>query len=203
MKKIICCDFDGVIHSYRSGWKGPRNIPDPPVAGAIEWIEEFIMTHCTIPDSIAAMNHEGECEFHIYSSRSKSFGGRRAMKKWLIENGLDKRFLEAIKFPSKKPAAFVTIDDRVIRFDGEFPSFHEVVNFKPRMKIDQTFVLQNESQCQLCSGCENDQEFDYCRNCGYTKNIEFIKEDSQKSQLTLAVEKARGGPTPPPPMQGY
>ena len=41
---IVCLDFDGVIHSYSSGWKGPREIPDPPVPGAIRWIREFVFT---------------------------------------------------------------------------------------------------------------------------------------------------------------
>jgi hypothetical protein len=30
-KPILCLDFDGVIHSYSSGWKGADVIPDPPV----------------------------------------------------------------------------------------------------------------------------------------------------------------------------
>ena len=136
MKKIVCCDFDGVIHSYMTGWKGPRVISDLPNEGAIKWIEEFIMLHCTPPDSIAAMSAEGDFEFCIYSSRSKSFGGRRAMKNWLVKHGLDPRFLEVIKFPSKKPAAFVTIDDRVIRFDAVFPTFEEVISFKPTRKLN-------------------------------------------------------------------
>ena len=33
MKKTVVFDFDGVIHSYASGWKGTTCIPDPPVHG--------------------------------------------------------------------------------------------------------------------------------------------------------------------------
>ena len=29
-KPILCLDFDGVVHSYTSGWKGADVIPDPP-----------------------------------------------------------------------------------------------------------------------------------------------------------------------------
>ena len=40
-KKIVVMDFDGVIHSYKSGWKGVTEIPDPPVEGVKEFIEEL------------------------------------------------------------------------------------------------------------------------------------------------------------------
>jgi hypothetical protein len=39
---ILCLDFDGVIHSFKSGWKGAGKIPDPPVEGAIEWIRSLL-----------------------------------------------------------------------------------------------------------------------------------------------------------------
>lgn len=58
MKKRILVDFDGVIHSYRSGWKGLDVIPDPPVENAIKWLE----TICG----------DERFEVSIYSSRSCS-----------------------------------------------------------------------------------------------------------------------------------
>lgn len=36
MKQTVVFDFDGVIHSYISGWKESTTIPDPPVPGIAE-----------------------------------------------------------------------------------------------------------------------------------------------------------------------
>lgn len=127
---IICVDFDGVIHSYASGWKGVDVIPDEPVPGAIEWLE----AHLPVPDAVCAMApcYEGPV-VQIYSSRSKSWLGRRAMKKWLIKHGLHPAYISEglLQFPTKKPAAFLTIDDRAICFTGTFPSAEEMMSFKP------------------------------------------------------------------------
>lgn len=126
---IICVDFDGVIHSYTSGWKGVSVVPDDPVPGAIEWL----MEHLPVPDALGmAPTYKGP-EVVIYSSRSKSWFGRRAMKKWLIKHGLPHWYItdNILKFPVKKPAAFLTIADRAICFNGSFPSSEEMMAFKP------------------------------------------------------------------------
>jgi len=130
---IICVDFDGVIHSYTSGWKGVDVIPDKPVDGAISWL----MDNLPYPDAIFSMAppHEGPI-VQIYSSRSKSWFGRRAMKKWLIKHGLPKSYIieGILKFPTKKPTAFLTIDDRAICFNGKFPNKGKMLSFKPWYK---------------------------------------------------------------------
>lgn len=159
--KDLCIDFDGVIHSYKSGWKGATVIPDEPVPGAIEWLVGLL---------------DKGFQPCIYSSRSKTWFGRRAMKKWfdhwlnneiaMLEKMPDSpekwqnwrwKILgsyssmepweihcveschhfayNVLKYPSKKPAAYLTIDDRAICFNGIFPTAEEMNSFKPWYKI--------------------------------------------------------------------
>jgi hypothetical protein len=127
---IICVDFDGVIHSYKSGWQGVSVIPDDPVPGAIDWIR----AHLQPPDDLGGCMYTYEGPIvQIYSSRSKSWFGRRAMKKWLLKHGLEYQYFRdnLLKFPVKKPAAYLTIDDRAICFDGTFPTTEQMLAFKP------------------------------------------------------------------------
>ncbi len=123
-KPILCIDFDGVIHSYTSGWKGATIIPDPVVPGFFEWAEQAAQ-HFTLV---------------IYSSRSKEPEAITAMQFWLYEqrkiwraNGGMHEIDEPLsfEFASEKPAAFVTLDDRAITFDGTWPDVETLRNFKP------------------------------------------------------------------------
>ncbi|KKL44640.1 hypothetical protein LCGC14_2363660 [marine sediment metagenome] len=127
-KRIICVDFDGVIHSYTSGWQGIANIPDPLVPGALEWLRRYTFIYDRIK------NDEGDLAVQIYSARSRKRKGRQAMRKWLKTHGLEDIYLRELKFPSKKPAAFLTIDDRAICFTGTFPTAREMLDFKPWYK---------------------------------------------------------------------
>ena len=116
--KTICLDFDGVIHSYTSGWCGEAVIVDHPVDGAFEWLEKAVDLFDIV----------------ILSSRSKSESGRAAMKAWFLVHGLDSGILQKITFAEHKPPAFLTIDDRAICFNGTFPTVEEIENFKPWYK---------------------------------------------------------------------
>ncbi len=115
MDKHLCVDFDGVIHSYMTPWSGIDVIPDPPVNGAFAWLGMMIMHDDYI--------------VNIYSSRSKSPYGIAAMKNWFNDQGF--LFTDYLEFPTQKPPAYLTIDDRAICFKGTFPSVQELDNFKP------------------------------------------------------------------------
>lgn len=116
-KCIVCVDFDGVIHQYTSGWKGATVIADGPVEGAFEWL--------------AQMAGDDRFETCIYSSRSKEPGAIEAMKQWFVAYGFREESLAQLSFPTKKPAASMTIDDRAYRFEGKFPRADWILNFKP------------------------------------------------------------------------
>lgn len=131
----IAIDFDGVIHSYTSGWQGTHVIPDPPVPGAIE----FLAYLCGDGVNAVAV---------IFSSRAKTWRGRWAIRAWLREHSGSYwqeswafQGIESIKVTAVKPAAVVYIDDRAQRFEGEFPnldrkSIDHLVERKPWNKGD-------------------------------------------------------------------
>lgn len=124
-KPILCVDFDGVINGYQSGWKGADQIPDPPVPGAISWL----------------LKAQDYFDIQIYSSRSSQTGGIIAMQNYLMNHAIHvfgdiddaAVFMSEIKFPTQKPAAFLTIDDRAICFDGDWSKLDPEIlkEFKP------------------------------------------------------------------------
>lgn len=151
-KPILCLDFDGVLHSYTSGWKGATVIPDPPVPGALEFV-------------VGALER---FQVAILSSRSHQWFGRFAMKRWLRKHliaaaGKDfsdtpewwagrisetafadpwqdevrwaaDRVIGEILWPLHKPPAMVTIDDRAITFNGSWPELETLRAFRTWQK---------------------------------------------------------------------
>lgn len=69
MPRTVCVDFDRVIHSYVSGWQGPGVIPDPPVPGAIEWLNEIRTRYVIVS----------------LTTRAASPDRARAVRRWLRE----------------------------------------------------------------------------------------------------------------------
>lgn len=121
MKKTVVFDFDGVIHSYTSGWKGITCIPDPPVHGIEKALKDI---------------HDAGYEVVIVSTRCDSFFGRVAIENWLDLYGLSV-FVDRVC--REKPPAIVYIDDRAICFDGHPEKLLEKIKaFKPWNKSPET-----------------------------------------------------------------
>lgn len=113
-RKLICLDFDGVLHNYQSGWRGADVICDGPVPGAQAFVQRLLLAGFDVA---------------IFSSRSNQEGGVGAMMAWCRKYG----FPEGVTFPTEKPPAHVHIDDRAIQFTGDFDaiSTSALEGFKP------------------------------------------------------------------------
>jgi hypothetical protein len=135
-KPTLAVDFDGVLHAYDSGWQGADVVADGPVPGAMQWLSDV----------------SGRFDVCIYSSRSKEKGGvdamRNAIIRWMTDeiatsgeyradqyaNRAAREFVALhLRFPTQKPAAFLTIDDRAICFQGSFEQLdpETLLAFKP------------------------------------------------------------------------
>lgn len=97
-KKTVVFDFDGVIHSYKSGWKGIDIIPDKPTEGIKDVIEKL---------------RKNNYEVVIVSTRTSEEKGKQAIEKWLEQNEI-----VVDRLCKEKPPALVYVDDRAICFDG-------------------------------------------------------------------------------------
>lgn len=112
MKNAVVFDFDGVIHSYTSGWQGYANIPDPPVPGIREAIQEI---------------REAGYDVIVVSSRCVHPEGKDAIAQYLAKNKI-----EVGAIMEHKPPAIVYIDDRAVCFDGKPEKLLSTIQmFKP------------------------------------------------------------------------
>jgi len=113
-KPTVIFDFDGVINSYKSGWKGADVIPDPPVEGIKEAVEEIRKKYKVV----------------VVSSRCYLPGGIQAIKDWLQVHDID-----VDDVTGEMPPAIAQIDDRAITFDGKPETLLEKIqNFQPWYK---------------------------------------------------------------------
>jgi len=132
---ILCIDFDGVIHSYKSGWKGIDVISDAPVS--VEKYSLPIYSHSeTSIDWLKELIKSEKFQVCIFSSRNRSAIGVQVMKEWLLKYGMTKVELDQIRFPIHKPAAFLTIDDRATTFTGRFFTAEELLSFEVWNKVE-------------------------------------------------------------------
>lgn len=117
-KPTLCFDFDGVIHSYISGWKGADIIPDPPVEG--------------IKEALTELKHN--YRITILSSRCISDEGIIAMQAWLEKYDIPYDTISCTKL-----AAVCYIDDRAVCFDGNPQHMlDKVKHFRPWQEKKET-----------------------------------------------------------------
>jgi hypothetical protein len=110
----IALDFDGVIHEYSKGWNGGA-IYDPPVKGTKEALE-----------ALKAAGHH----IMIFTTRTNTTFRKKDEpdQKLLIEEYMKKHELPYDKiWTFGKPMADIFIDDRAIKFEGNWQETVEQV----------------------------------------------------------------------------
>lgn len=99
VKPTLILDFDGVLHSYSSGWKGADVCCDPPTDGAREAVAKLRERYFVV----------------VCSSRCHQPGGCAAIRTWLEKYGI-----EVDGVTNDKPPHVVVVDDRALRFNGDW-----------------------------------------------------------------------------------
>ncbi|MCA9265140.1 MAG: hypothetical protein KDA60_14870 [Planctomycetales bacterium] len=107
VRKTICLDFDGVLHSYVSGWQGATSIPDPPIHRTKEAIDRLRKSFRVV----------------VHSTRTSTDAGCQAIQDWLTRHGI-----EVDDVCIHKPPAFVYVDDRAIPFTGDWDDAITAIN---------------------------------------------------------------------------
>lgn len=96
--RVVSIDFDGVLAEY-DGWKG-EEVFGVPIAGAKEFVSRLIRTGYTPV---------------VYTVREVS-----GVQNWLSEY----EFPE-IEITKEKVPSVAYVDDRCVKFDGDFTKFYE------------------------------------------------------------------------------
>jgi len=105
MMKNLCIDFDGVLNTY-TGWQGNDELYSLK-DGAKEFLQELAMSY----------------RIYIFSTRNPFH-----IEKWLEKYDLKKY---VFKITDKKEPAYAYIDDRGIKFEGDYlKTIDELNSFK-------------------------------------------------------------------------
>jgi len=107
----IALDFDGVLHEHSRGFTGL--VPEePPVRGAQDFVRDLL------DDGFKVV---------IFSHRAATKAGKDGIVEWLIEHGFPE-----MDVSDKKPASEVYVDDRSLRFEGDFDDAYAFIVDKKR-----------------------------------------------------------------------
>jgi hypothetical protein len=114
----VALDFDGVINSYKSGWKGETETDDP-VKGAAE--------------GISGLWNRGN-KIIIFSTRAQTPEGAETIREYLRKHTENDLLANSIEITDRKPVADVYVDDRAITFTGNWEeTLEKIESFKPWM----------------------------------------------------------------------
>ncbi|MDR1219703.1 MAG: hypothetical protein LBK73_08860 [Treponema sp.] len=115
-EKVVAVDFDGVINSYISGWKGPTET-DAPVLSAAE--------------SLKTLYNRGY-KVIIFSTRANTQEGIDTIREYLRKHTENNELADTIEVTDQKPIADMYIDDRAIPFNGDWEeTLKRIEEFKP------------------------------------------------------------------------
>jgi len=110
MQKTLQIDLDGVLNTYCGVYN--EFVISPPREGAHDFLEEL------------AKNYKVE----IFTVRNA-----KLVVHWLIANKLDKYIANVTNV--KNPYASVILDDRALRFEGNYnKTLSDIINFQPYWK---------------------------------------------------------------------
>lgn len=102
MQHALCIDFDGVLHSYTSGWRGHDVVADDPMPGARKACWDL---------------HKVGWRLYVHTSRMNL----EVIADWLGRHDFPPMILTRIK-----PIAVAYIDDRAVRFEGNWDSVRKM-----------------------------------------------------------------------------
>jgi hypothetical protein len=115
-EKVVAVDFDGVINSYISGWKGPTET-DAPVLSAAESLQ---------------MLYNRGYRIIIFSTRANTQEGIDTIREYLRKHTENNELADTIEITDQKPIADMYIDDRAIPFTGDWEeTLKRIEEFKP------------------------------------------------------------------------
>ena len=116
----VAVEFDRVVHSDTSAWVASDVIEDPPMPGAIEWLERLAAEGARI------FLHT--CRLTQWQPHSDGYtpgdleASKAALLAWLTKYGLSPKALKRITLWCYvgKPFAHVYVDDKAVAFTGEY-----------------------------------------------------------------------------------
>lgn len=157
LRKTVCIDFDGVLNNYKGFDENYLGEPKP-------FVEDFL---CKIDDYFDVV---------IFTARDIN-----KVESWFYQHGLENI---PIKITNEKVPAVAYIDDRAIRFDGNFnETLKELFDFEPYWKTQKDNCGKTTIRSKymdlmekLWEKCEEDPRNGYNDIESFIENLEKMKE---------------------------